>query len=144
MPSFQRSLLKASIHWTTLKSLCPQILVIAMSQQLGEYLSDYIKGRIGVFKKYLLASLTNKDQCIWYLEASEGMLIPSSDLKNCELLRDAQLFKEDTRVSRNGRNTYKIYCLTDLGRKIAEQIKAEGLMSEDHEKLLSPSTYLSE
>jgi hypothetical protein len=115
-----------------------------MSQKLGEYLSGYIMGRIGVFKKYLMAALGNKDQCIWYLEASEGMMIPSSDLKNCELLRDAQLFREDVRVSRNGRNTYKIYCLTDLGKKLAEQIREEGLMSEEHEKLLSPSTYLAE
>jgi len=115
-----------------------------MSQKLGDYLSEYIRGRVGVFKKYLIAALTNKDETILYLEASEGMLIPSSDLKNCELLRDALLFREDTRVSRNGRNTYKIYALTDLGKKFAEEIKAEGLMSEDYEKLLSPSTYLSE
>ncbi len=115
-----------------------------MSMRLGEYLSDYIKGRVGVFKKYLIAALSNKDQSIWYLEASEGMTIPSSDLKNCELLRDAGLFKEDVRISRNGRNTYKIYSLTDLGKKFAEEIKAEGLMSEDYEKLLSPSTFLSQ
>jgi hypothetical protein len=115
-----------------------------MSQKFAEYLSEYIKGRTGVFKKYLLAALANKDQSIWYLEASEGMIIPSSDLKNCELLRDAQLFREDTRVSRNGRNTYKIYYLTDLGKKIAEEIKTEGMLSEEYEKLLSPSTYLSE
>jgi hypothetical protein len=115
-----------------------------MSQKFGDFLSEYIKGRTGVFKKYLMAALNNKDQCIWYLEASEGMIIPSSDVKNCELLRDAQLFKEDIRVSRNGRNTYKIYCLTDLGKKFAEEIQAEGLISEEHEKLLSPSTYLSE
>ncbi len=118
--------------------------MIAMSQRLGGYLSEYIGGRVGVFKKYLLAALNNKDQSIWYLEASEGMIIPSSDLKNCELLRDAGLFKEDTRVSRNGRNTYKIYTLTDLGKKFAEEIKAEGLMSEDYEKLLSPSTFLQQ
>jgi len=121
-----------------------QFHVISMSQKLGDFLSDYIRGRVGVFKKYLLAALANKDESILYLEASEGMMIPSSDLKNCELLRDALLFKEDTRVSRNGRNTYKIYTLTDLGKKFAEEIKAEGLMSEDYEKLLSPSTYLSE
>jgi hypothetical protein len=114
-----------------------------MSQKLGDYLSEYIRGRVGVFKKYLIAALTNKDESILYLEASEGMLIPSSDLKNCELLRDALIFKEDTRVSRNGRNTYKIYSLTELGKKFAEEIKAEGLMSEDYEKLLSPSTYLA-
>ncbi len=115
-----------------------------MSQRLGDYLSEYIKGRVGVFKKYLLAALDSKDQNIWYLEASEGMMIPSADLKNCELLRDAQLFLEDLKVSRNGRNTYKIYYLTDLGKKIAEDLKAESLISDDQEKLLSPMTYLSE
>jgi hypothetical protein len=115
-----------------------------MSQRLGEYLSEYIKNRVGVFKKYLLAALDNKDQNIWYLEASSGMIIPSADLKNCELLRDAQLFREDIKVSRNGRNTYKIYFLTDLGRKFAEDLKTESLLNDDQEKLLSPMTYLSE
>ncbi len=98
-----------------------------MTQELSEYLSSYIKSRVGVFKKYLLAALDNKDQCIWYLESTEGMLTPSSDLKNCQLLRDAQLFHEDVRISRNGRNTYKIYCLTELGRKLAGEIQKEGL-----------------
>ena len=115
-----------------------------MSQRLSEFLSDYIKNRVGVFKKYLLAALENKDQSIWYLEASAGMMIPSADLKNCELLRDAQIFREDLKVSRNGRNTYKIYYLTDLGKKFAEELKAESLLSEDQERLLSPATYLSE
>lgn len=98
-----------------------------MSEELKEYLSNYIQTRVGLFKKYLLAALDNKDQCIWYLESSEGMLAPSSDLKNCQLLRDAQLFNEDVRISRNGRNTYKIYCLTELGKKFAEGVKQEGL-----------------
>lgn len=115
-----------------------------MSQRLGDYLSEYIKGRVGVFKKYLLAALDNRDQSIWYLEASAGMLIPSADLKNCELLRDAQLFREDLKVSRNGRNTYKLYYLTDLGKKIAAELKAESLISDDQENLLSPATYLSQ
>ena len=115
-----------------------------MSLRLGEYLSEYIKNRVGVFKKYLLAALDNKEQSIWYLEASAGMMIPSADLKNCELLRDAQLFHEDLKVSRNGRNTYKIYLLTDLGRKFALELKTESLINEEQEKLLSPATYLSE
>jgi DNA-binding PadR family transcriptional regulator len=105
-----------------------------MSQELSEYLSTYIQSRVGVFKKYLLAALENKDQSIWYLESSEGMLVPSSDLKNLQLLRDAQLFTEDTRISRNGRNTYKIYCLTELGRKLATEIKKEGLEGIKQEK----------
>jgi hypothetical protein len=102
-----------------------------MSKELGDYLSGYIQGRVGVFKKYLLAALDNKDQCIWYLESSEGMTVPSSDLKNCELLRDALLLNEDIRVSRNGRNTYKVYCLTEMGRKMAQEIKTEGLAIGD-------------
>jgi hypothetical protein len=98
-----------------------------MSEELEQYLSSYIKSRVGVFKKYLLAALDNKDHCIWYLESTEGMLMPSSDLKNLQLLRDAQLFTEDIRMSRNGRNTYKIYCLTQLGMNLATKIKKEGL-----------------
>ena len=105
-----------------------------MSKELEGYLSSYIQSRVGVFKKYLLAALDNKDQCIWYLESTEGMLAPSSDLKNCQLLRDAQLFNEDIRISRNGRNTYKIYCLTDLGRRLAAEIKKEGLESKKAEE----------
>lgn len=105
-----------------------------MSDQLGIYLSEYVQGRVGVFKKYLLSALENKDGCIWYLESSAGMLVPSSDLKNCELLRDAQLLSEDIRISRNGRNTYKIYCLTGLGKKMAENIKKEGLIEEADQK----------
>jgi hypothetical protein len=105
-----------------------------MSEELGRYLSSYIKSRVGVFKKYLLAALDNNDQCIWYLESTEGMLVPSSDLKNCQLLRDAQLFTEDLRMSRNGRNTYKIYCLTQLGMKLAREIRKEGLEGSKPEK----------
>lgn len=89
-----------------------------------------------MLKKYLLAALDNKDQCIWYLESSDGMLAPSSDLKNCQLLRDAQLFNEDIRISRNGRNTYRIYCLTELGRKIAVEIKKEGLEGKKQKEIL--------
>jgi hypothetical protein len=105
-----------------------------MSEELEHYLSSYIQSRVGVFKKYLLAALDNTDNCIWYLESTEGMLVPSSDLKNCQLLRDAQLFTEDVRMSRNGRNTYKIYCLTELGLKLASAIKEEGLEGNNTEK----------
>jgi hypothetical protein len=96
-----------------------------MSQQIQNYLSEYIIGRIGVFKTYLLAALENRDECIMYLESSEGMFIPSADLKNCELLRDAGLFSEDTKLTRNGRNSYKIYCLTKKGKEITNALKEE-------------------
>jgi hypothetical protein len=107
-----------------------------MSEELKEYLSNYIQTRIGILKKYLLAALDNKDQCIWYLESSEGMLVPSSDLKNCQFLKDAQLFNEDVRTSRHGRNVYKIYCLTELGKNLAERIKKEEPLSSTVEEKL--------
>jgi hypothetical protein len=102
-----------------------------MSDKLGNYLSNYIQGRAGVFKKYLLATLNSRDQCIWYLESSEGTLVPSADLKNCELLRDAQIFHEDVRISRSGRNTYKVFCLTDFGRQLADDIKKESVIGAE-------------
>jgi hypothetical protein len=105
-----------------------------MSEKLASYLAEYIQSRVGVFKKYIIAAFGNKDHCIFYLESSEGMIIPSSDRKNCELLRDASIFTEDTKVSRSGRNTYKIYCLTELGRKLATEIKEEGLEGKKPER----------
>jgi hypothetical protein len=113
-----------------------------MSIKFENFMCDYIKMRIGVFKKYMLAVLDNKDSCIWYLEYSEGQILPSSDLKNCEVLRDAGIFREDIRMSRNGRNTYKFFFLTEYGKKITEEIKAESIISED-DKLLNPITYLA-
>jgi hypothetical protein len=111
-----------------------------MSEKLGSYLCSYMQSRVGVFKKYILAAFGNKGDCIFYLESNEGMMIPSSDRKNCELLRDAGLFLEDTRISRNGRNTYKFYCLTESGKKMAEILRAEKPMTEDQEEMLKPTT----
>ena len=99
-----------------------------MSQKFADYLAEYIRNRVGVFKKYLLATLESKDQSIWYLESSEGRVVPSTDLKNCELLRDAQIFNEDIRISRNGRNIYKVFRLTDFGRPFAAAIKEESVV----------------
>jgi hypothetical protein len=101
-----------------------------MSEKLKDHLAKYIQTRVGVLKKYLIAALNSEDNSIWYLEYSAGMAIPSSDLKNCQLLRDAQVFEEDTRITRNGRNTYKIYRLTEFGKKLAEEIKEEGVARE--------------
>jgi hypothetical protein len=107
---------------------------IIMSEKLSSYLCDYIHSRVGVFKKYIVAALENKDNCIFYLESTEGMVIPSSDQKNCELLRDAQIFTEDTKVSRNGHNIYRFFCLTETGKKMAEAIKAESPIIEENEE----------
>ena len=102
-----------------------------MAVKFETLLTDYIKSRVGVFKKYLLAALNRKDCCLWYVEYCEGTTMPGADLKNCQLLRDAKLFLEDTKLSRNGHITYKIYCLTDEGKRIAQELREESIVSED-------------
>jgi hypothetical protein len=102
-----------------------------MAAKFETSLTDYIKSYVGVFKKYLLAALNNKDCCLWYVEYCEGTTMPNADLKNCQLLGDAKLFTEDTKLSRNGHITYKIYCLTDKGKKIAQELKEENIVSEN-------------
>jgi hypothetical protein len=41
---------------------------------------------------------------------------------------------EDIKLSRSGRNSYKVFCLTELGKQIAEQIKKESQLAEESEK----------
>jgi len=101
-----------------------------MSAKFEAFLNNYIKKRVGVFKRYMLAALQNKDCCLWYVEYCEGTMMPNADLKNCQLLRDANLFIEDTKVSRNGRTVYKIYCLTDEDKTIAQELKEESIVGE--------------
>ena len=108
-----------------------------MSEKLGSYLCDYVLNRTGVYKKYIIAASQNPDQCIFYLESSGGMMIPSSDRKNCELLRDAQIFKEDTRISRSGRNTYKFFCLTKTGKEMAKTLMAESEINDESQDAMA-------
>jgi len=107
---------------------------ILMSDKLAEYLTNYIRERIGVYKKYIIAAFNSPGHCIWYLESSAGMPVPSSDLKNCELLRDAKIFTEDTRISRNGRNIYKVFCLTDFGKQLAKAMLKENQIAPEAEE----------
>jgi hypothetical protein len=96
-----------------------------MSEIFADYLSNYLKQHANQFKQYLLAALENKDHYISYLEFSNGVENNSQDLRNCELLCDAQLFRETVQISRNGRNFYKNFYLTNLGLKLAEELRQQ-------------------
>jgi hypothetical protein len=110
-----------------------------MSEKLGVYLTGYIQGRVGEFKTYLLSALDNRDQCLCYLESNEGMIAPISDMKNCELLRDAQIFTEDTKVSNeNGRTYFRFFHLTELGRKFAMELKQESMFDDENLRFDNP------
>jgi hypothetical protein len=97
-----------------------------MSEAFADYLSKYLREHATELNQYLLTALNSKDHTISYLESSAGADNQSRDLKNCEFLAGAHLFKETLRISRNGRNFYKCFELTDLGLKFAENLQQNG------------------
>ena len=84
----------------------------------------------GVSKSYLLSAFENKDQCVSYLDMSLGTLVPSIDIRNCELLTDSRIFREEIKVTRDGRNRYKTFYLTSLGMEMAKQLNEESMSGE--------------
>ena len=96
-----------------------------MTQKLEELMCKHIQNQTGTLKKYLLAASDSQEQYLCYLYVSIGTVVPSIDIRNCELLTDAQLFKEEVKLTRDGRNRYKHFYLTDLGKEIAMQMKEE-------------------
>ena len=96
-----------------------------MSQKLQDYMCKYIQEQTEPLKGCLLAALNSKEQYLSLLDESLGTPTPSIDLKLCELLANAGLFREETKLNRDGRNEYKLFYLTDLGKEMAMQIKKE-------------------
>ena len=96
-----------------------------MSQKLQDYMCKYVQEQIEPLKGCLLAALNSKEQYLSILDESLGTPTPSIDLKLCELLANAGLFREETKLNRDGRNEYKLFYLTDLGKEMAMQIKKE-------------------
>ena len=96
-----------------------------MSQQLQDYMCKYVQEKTELLKGCLLAALNSKEQYLSLLDESLGTPTPSIDLKLCELLTNAGLFREEVKLNRDGRNEYKLFYLTDLGKEMAMQIKKE-------------------
>ena len=100
--------------------------MIFMEQKLEEYMCKYIQQQSESLKGCLIAVLDRREQYLSLLDESLGTPMPSKDVKLCEMLTDAGLFREEIKVTRDGRNRYKVFYLTDSGREMARQIKAEG------------------
>jgi hypothetical protein len=101
-----------------------------MVENFQDFMCKYIKEQTSVFKKYLLAALDNQDQYLSYLDMSLGTPVPSIDIRNCEMLTDAKLFRVEIKLTRDGRNRYELFYLTDLGKEMAQRIRRESYVDE--------------
>jgi hypothetical protein len=97
-----------------------------MVESLQDYMCRYMGEKSDSFKGCLLAALESKEQYLCILVESLGTPVPSDDLRYSELLTNAGLFREEDRITRNGRNRYKLFHLTDAGRQVAELTREEG------------------
>ncbi len=95
----------------------------------------YMDEKSDTLKGCLLAALESKEGYLCILVESLGTPVPSDELNYSELLTKAGLFWEEERITRNGRNRYKLFHLTEAGRRIAEQTKEEGFDGEIAENM---------
>ncbi len=86
----------------------------------------YMQDQTQLFKGCLIAVLDSREQYLSLLDESLGTPVASADIKLCEVLADAGLFREEAKTTRDGRNRYKVFYLTEQGKEIALQIKEEG------------------
>ncbi|MCW4024876.1 MAG: hypothetical protein NWF01_07570 [Candidatus Bathyarchaeota archaeon] len=108
-------------------------------ENFEQYMLKFFQHKTGIFKSYLTAALDNQEQHLSYLKDSLGTTSSSIDIRNCEILTEALLFREEVKLTRDGRNRYKLFYLTDLGREMALQLKEESYTDE-----LSESPKISE
>ena len=97
-----------------------------MVRTLQDYMCSYMQEQNEPLKGCLVAALDSREQYLSLLDESLGTPVPSTTIKLCELLTNAGLFREEVKVTRDGRNRYRLFYLTDSGREMALQIKAEG------------------
>ena len=100
--------------------------MIILVQNLEDYLCKYVQSQTELLKGCLLAALNNKDHYFSLLDESLGTRVQSVDLALCDFLSSAGLFRDEIKLTRDGRNRYKLYHLTEAGTEIAEQAKKEG------------------
>ena len=96
---------------------------VFMSQKFEDLMCSYILGQTDVLKNYLLAAFKSQAGFLCYIAVNLGTPVPSVDLRNCELLTDAGFLHEETNFTRDGRNQYKVFSLTAVGRHVAKQIE---------------------
>jgi hypothetical protein len=99
-------------------------------EKFEDFICKYFQEKTNLYGQYLLVASDSQDQFLSYLYSSQGATIPSVDIRNCELLTEAGLFREEIKLTRDGRNEYKLFYLTDLGKEMARQFK-QGAYSDE-------------
>ena len=97
-----------------------------MADNLKDYMCKFVQQKSELLKGCLIAVLDNPLQYLSLLEVSLGTPTLSTDVKYCELLTDAGLLREETKLTRDGRNRYRVFYLTETGKEIAKRIKEQG------------------
>jgi hypothetical protein len=102
------------------------VLVVFLSGTIQDYMCEYMKQQSESLKGYLIATFDSREHYLSLLDQSLGTSTKSEDIKLCEMMASAGLFREEIKITRDGRNHYKLFYLTDTGREIAKKIKEEG------------------
>jgi hypothetical protein len=106
-----------------------------MSQKFEEFMCKFVSEQTSVLKSYLLAALDSEDGRLYILDSRLGTSIPSMDIRYCEFLTEARLFREELKLTLDGRNRYKLFYLTDLGKEMAKLLKDESFTNDVPESL---------
>jgi hypothetical protein len=101
-----------------------------MAERLQSFMCKYMQQETQPLEGCLLAAYRSKEGYLCLLTESLGTPVFSEDLRLCELLTNAGLFRDEIKITRDGRNRYRLFYLTDEGRRIAEQISQEGYDGE--------------
>jgi hypothetical protein len=99
-----------------------------MPSEFAEYLASYLKKQAQNYRAYLLQALDDKDRSITVLSSGGGVLVDSKEIRDLELLCDAKIFDVTVQFSHSGRNAFKVFHLTELGVKLAQDLKKEQLL----------------
>jgi hypothetical protein len=113
-----------------MKCLVEFLVIFMAGRTLQDFMCQYMEEKSDPLKGCLLAALENKEGYLCLLVESLGTPVVSEDIRLSELLTSAGLFWAEEKLTRDGRNRYKLFHLTAAGREIAERTKSEGFDGE--------------
>jgi hypothetical protein len=97
--------------------------MVKMSE-LDEYLTKYITKRALVLEKIVLTAFDSQEKTFLCQNALETPLSREIEIKNCEFLKDVEIFSENTHQS-NGTVQFRVFQLTQKGQGFAEKLKQD-------------------